>query len=319
MKKKLLALATTIMTLLMMTVAGFAADGNGEVDWERGVVTAKGYGVPNTKFRLPGQAKLAAREAAKASAYAELLATIKGINVEENTTVENFTIENQTINTNVQGVVKGARIVNEGWEEADIYFVEMEVPMYGVNMKSVAGAVLKRPSNRESFPEPIPSIQPSMPTTTTTTTTTTTVTTPNFPSITTTPTAPNPPSTSSTPIYTQPASAAIGGYTGVIIDCRGLGLNPVMSPVIKNDQGQPIYGYKNLDYDKVIEIGMAGYAYDLNSSAAARAGNNPLLLKAIKLDNHKSNPIISTADANRLLIENQSTRFLDNLNVVFLR
>ena len=103
----------------------------------------------------------------------------------------------------------------------------------------------------------------------------------------------------------------------MIIDCRGLGLKPVMSPVIKNDQGQAIYGHRNLDPDKVIEYGMAGYAYNLND--ASRAGSNPLVIKALRVENHNSNPIISTADANRLLIENKASGFLESLSVVFVR
>ena len=108
-----------------------------------------------------------------------------------------------------------------------------------------------------------------------------------------------------------------GGYTGLIIDCRGFRLNPVMSPVIKNDQGQPIYGFKNLDYDKVITYGMAGYTQDPNN--VARAGAHPLVVKAVSLENHNGYPVISTADANKALIENGATHFLDATCVVFIR
>jgi len=90
-----------------------------------------------------------------------------------------------------------------------------------------------------------------------------------------------------------------------------------MSPVIKNAEGTPIYGYKNLDYDKVITNGMAGYTTDI--SRAARAGSNPLVVRAVSLDNHNGNPVLSVADANRVLIENGATGFLDSARVVFLR
>ena len=103
----------------------------------------------------------------------------------------------------------------------------------------------------------------------------------------------------------------------MIVDCRGLGLRPVMSPVIKNESGQPIYGHANLDYDKVIELGMAGYTTDVSS--VARAGSNPLVVKAVKLDNNNGNPVISVADSNRVLLENGKSGFLTNLSVVFVR
>ena len=109
-----------------------------------------------------------------------------------------------------------------------------------------------------------------------------------------------------------------GGYTGLIVDCRGLGLKPVMSPVIKNDSGQKIYGYKNLDPDKVIAQGMANYTYDPNSGVD-RAGSNPLIVKAVSVDNHNGDPVISTADSDRVLAENSVSHFLENTNVVFIR
>ena len=109
-----------------------------------------------------------------------------------------------------------------------------------------------------------------------------------------------------------------GSYTGLIVDCRGLGLKPVMSPVILNNAGQKIYGYKNLDPDYIIANGMANYTYSLNSGVE-RAGNNPLTVKAISLESHNSYPVISSSDANMVLAENEISHFLDATNVVFVR
>ena len=64
-----------------------------------------------------------------------------------------------------------------------------------------------------------------------------------------TPAAPTASAAPVTPAEIVPTGSAVGGYTGVIIDCTGLGLRPAMSPVIKAENGQPIYGYKNLDVD----------------------------------------------------------------------
>ena len=108
----------------------------------------------------------------------------------------------------------------------------------------------------------------------------------------------------------------IGGYTGIIVDCSGLNLQPVMSPVIKNEEGETIYGNKNLDYDKVIEFGMATYSN--GEENLDRAGDNPIVVKAVEVSNFNSNPVLKVEDSNRVLIENQSSKFLDNLNVVFV-
>ena len=93
-------------------------------------------------------------------------------------------------------------------------------------------------------------------------------------------------------------------------------LNPVMSPVIKKVGGQKIYGHKNLDYDRIIREGMASYAQDM--SQAARAGSNPLVVRAVALDDLNANPVLSEADADLVLYENGQSHFLDNIAVVFL-
>lgn len=126
-----------------------------------------------------------------------------------------------------------------------------------------------------------------------------------------TPAAPTTP-----PAEIVPTGTAVGGYTGVIIDCTGLGLRPVMSPVIKAENGRPIYGYKNLDSDKVVQNGMASYAR--SEADTTRAGANPLRLRAVSVDS-SANPVLSAKDANRLLLENSASGFLDATNVVFLR
>lgn len=131
-----------------------------------------------------------------------------------------------------------------------------------------------------------------------------------------TPAAPTASAAPVTPAEIVPTGSAVGGYTGVIIDCTGLGLRPAMSPVIKAENGQPIYGYKNLDVDKVVANGMASYAH--SEAEATRAGANPLRLRAVSVD-RSANPVLSAGDANRLLLENSASGFLDATNVVFVR
>ena len=89
-----------------------------------------------------------------------------------------------------------------------------------------------------------------------------------------------------------------------------------MSPVIKNIDGTKIYGHKNLDYDRIIVEGMASYAQDM--SQADRAGSNPLVVRAVRLDNFNSNPVLSMDDADMVLYENNQSHFLENIAVVFL-
>ena len=236
-----------------------------------------------------------AGSAAVADAYRQLAESIKGVNVDAETTVENMMVLNDTIRTKVEANIQGAVIVSEREIPGGGYEVTMTVPLFGVT-NSIAQAVIPQTTVVEPLPTPIPEVIPSM----------------SAGSI-----------QGGTIIYTtiggnkKSPMDAIGGYTGVIIDCRGLGLKPVMSPVIKNEKDISIYGHKNLNYDKVVAEGMVGYASSV--SQAGRAGSNPLIIKAISLKDHNSNPIISTADANRILIENSVSNFLNDAKVVFLR
>ena len=293
-----------ICALLVASCASaFAAAGT---DWESSVIEVEGTGVAPANARNAVQARMMARRAAVVDAYRQIAEQIAGVQVDATTTVEDMAVSSDVVKTNVSALVQGARIVDEKTVEGGQgYTVRMQVPLFGVT-KSVAAAVLPQQTAKEPLPAPVASVTPSVPSSVHVDVTLGTAT------GTQSATSAKGSSASAAPAGAQ----AIGGYTGLIVDCSGLGLKPAMSPVIKNDLGQPIYGYKNLDYDKVVTNGMAGYTSDL--SRAARAGSNPLVVRAVRLDGGV-NPVLSTADANRVLIENGATGFLDKTNVVFVR
>ncbi len=285
---KMLGTLAAAMCLVVLSAASVLAAPAGGIDWDQAVIRAEGAGVAPTTAYNSVQARLMARRAAIVDAYRQLAEQIKGVNVDATTTVQNMMMTNDTVTTKVSALVQGARIVDEKVLPEGGYSVTLQVPVFGVS-NSIASAVLDRPAAYEPFPQPVESVQPSYPLRDNT----------------------------GTSAASTPAGRAIGGYTGLIVDCRGLDLSPVMSPVIKNANGAPIYGYKNLDYDKVVANGMAGYTRDIRN--AVRAGSNPLVVQAIGVDNHNSNPILSVADANRVLIENGATGFLNTASVVFVR
>lgn len=147
---------------------------------------------------------------------------------------------------------------------------------------------------------------------------------------------------------------AEGNYTGLIIDCGDLDLNPVLLPIIRNENNQAIYSYNNLDHDSTVSRGIVSYVKSnsepekslpllFNKSAARRllpytalieskilllksekvennllrAGSNPLIIKASDMTDDNTCPVVSQSDSDKILTENLSTHFLDKGSVVF--
>ncbi|MBR0102679.1 MAG: LPP20 family lipoprotein [Selenomonadaceae bacterium] len=256
-------------------------------NWNTGTIQVTGMGVSNPALaRTSAHASMMARRAAVADAYRQLAEAVQGVQVDAETTVEQMMLTSDIVKTRVSAVIRGARIVDEGELAGGGYSVTMEIPLFGGN-GGLAETVIERPTYVEPIPMPAPDYRPPVDYT--------------------------PPTI---PDY-QPPRRSSGGYTGLVVDCRGLGtLNPVMSPVIKDESGAKIYGHKNLDYDRIIREGMATYAQDM--SQASRAGSNPLIVRAVRLDDLNANPVLSMEDSNMVLYENKSSHFLEDIAVVFL-
>lgn len=248
-------------------------------NWNTGTIQVTGMGVANPAMATtPAHLSMMARRAAVADAYRQMAEAVQGVQVDAETTVEQMMLTSDIVKTRVSAVIRGARIVSEGELSGGGYSVTMEIPLFG-GAGGLAETVIERPTYIEPFPTPAPDYRPPV-------------------------------------IETQPTYSG-SNYTGLVVDCRGIGtINPVMSPVIKDAGGTKIYGHKNLDYDRIIREGMASYAQDM--SQASRAGSNPLVVRAIRLDDLNANPVLSMEDSNMVLYENNRSHFLENIAVVFL-
>ena len=106
-------------------------------------------------------------------------------------------------------------------------------------------------------------------------------------------------------------------YTGLIVDCRGKEISTAIVPAIKSMSGEKIYSYEQVSRQTAVSMGIVDYA-DSIESGAERAGSNPLIVKAVKVSG-ECDAIVSADDANKILAANQSTNFLNNCMVVFVR
>lgn len=261
------------------------------VDWSKGeeseiVATGLGYNPEN----MVGRGMGLARRAAIVDAYRLLAETIKGVQVDADTTIESLIVQSDVVHTNVSALIKGAKIVAEGKGDDGGYYVMMSLPMFG-EKQSLASAVLPE-ATKSIISEPAPKVDEK-----------------------------------STPLTKEEVKEVRSvTYTGVVVDASGLGLEATFSPVIFDTNGRAIYGMKNINKDYAISKGMVEYSNDVQVAAggSTRAGANPLVVKAtaVKGGGNSINPVnvvVSVEDGDKILLANEKAPLLNECAVVFVK
>ena len=276
--RKLFSVMLALCVLLLSGTAMAATDITG------GVIRVEGVSGVGQSFALK-------RIAAKVDAQRLLAEQIYGVQIDSNTTVENAIVTSDVVKASVSGVVKGAREVSCTTDEYGYVHVVMELPLYG-GANSLAAAVIPNVPQQGFLPpsDIIPvDIKPAAPAVTT-----------------------NPNQETVSNLY-----GATGQYTGLIVDCSGLGLQTAMAPALYTDGKKVVYGLENFSHEQVINRGYVGYSNSAYSGVQ-RAGSNPMIVKAQSVE-HFFNPVISKDDAAKILAENQMNGFLSTGNVVFVK
>ena len=264
---------------------------NAAINWSEGVLTATGVGLLPRDEPNRARAYLKARGYARLDALANLLMLIDRVQIDAQYTGADYMMQSEVIRASVTGFVRGAQVIDERKiiiEGQEAVQVTVGTAMYGQNGLS---RMLLRPSPAEPAPAapepPLPRIE---------------LLAPNIP-------APD-------------APVVEGNYTGLIIDARGLKVQPAMAPRILKADGTPLYGVGDFDLDKVVEQGLASYYRDMDAARAdKRTGNNPLIVRPIGVYRRAvatTDVVLSDADAAKLLAEDAKTRFLRQLKVVFV-
>ena len=107
-------------------------------------------------------------------------------------------------------------------------------------------------------------------------------------------------------------------YTGLVIDARGTGVLPAMSPKVLDPEGREIYGSAYVSREFAVEQGILGYAKDVNAAREnPRVKGNPLVIKAVEAKGaNKADVVISAADANALREIAQNQNFMRQTRVI---
>lgn len=224
-----------------------------------------------------------ARRAAVVEAQRNLLETVKDVAIDSETNVEMSMTLNDTIHSEISGVIRGARVIDEEYIPEDgIYRVTMSVPMYGVG--SLGQVVFDNViGNNQKVPVPAPSPAYN-------------------------------PSTQLNGNYTGLVIRARGAglvrtFCPAIYDTSGRAIYGVYNVDKKYAIDYGVVGYAQ---------GPQGW--DKVRMGTSRAGSNPLVVDIVEVRQRVANKcdvVISVEDADRILAENRYSHFLDNYAVMF--
>jgi len=132
----------------------------GVVNWTDGYVEAVGIGAPPQRNIGTPQARPMALRAAQVDAYRNLLEVINGVRVDSTTTIRDFTVESDVINTQVQGIVKGAKTMKQEYLSDGTVEVTVRMPMAGNFASVIVPRILEK---RQAPPTPPPAPQAPAP------------------------------------------------------------------------------------------------------------------------------------------------------------
>jgi hypothetical protein len=232
-----------------------------------------------------------ALRAAQLDAYRNLLEVTKGVRVNSVTVVEDSMVASDMIRSQVNGMVKGAQVIKKEYLSDGTVEVTIAMSLRG------GFAQLILPQDIKPVPEirTIPPSPPQMPEEA----------------------VPAPPTA-----VPEPATPAVAPavYTGLVVDARGLGTRPAMSPKILDERGMEVYGSAYVSREYAVQQGMAGYAKDITASQTnPRVTDQPLTVKGLKTEGPgQSDLVISNADADKIRGASENLSFLKKCRVMIV-
>lgn len=289
MKSRFTSAVLTISLLLCFNGIGICQDtvsasdwvdkvGQGNINWSAGYIEAVGIGVPPEKLAGKINARPIALRAAQKDALRNLLEITKGVQVDSATAIKDFTAASDVVDKQVDGLVRNAEVADYQYISDGRAEVKLRIPLYGNLAQIMMPLAMAKPSAATVLTGAVP-----------------------VPAV----------------KALESPSANIG-YTGIIIDARGIQARPVMSPRIFDEDDREVYSLANVDIEYAIKQGMSGYVRDLTAAQTnQRVGANPIMVKAVRTSGPgKSDIIIGTADAKQIRASAETVIFMKKCRVM---
>ena len=109
-------------------------------------------------------------------------------------------------------------------------------------------------------------------------------------------------------------------YTGLIIDARGLELEPTLYPTIVSEQGNEIYSSLFISREFAVQYGICTYVCSMDEAIQKnRIGSHPLVFKGLrKSSNENPSIVISMADTKQIERTAERHLFLKECRVIIV-
>ena len=281
MAVKVLVLATLVLAAVLAGPATAKPYGDviehvgleGTINWSQGYMEARGTGIPPEeyeKFYGKPQARSMAFRAAQLTAYDNLFKVASAVRVYSMFMVEDAIGANEEVLGQVTNMVREARMVHREYLSDGTVEVTLRMPLWG------GFTQLFLPPEFRTVPD-VKAVS----------------------------SAGNADANSGSQSGVRaegesaPTKADSKIYTGMVVDARGIGLNPALAPEILDEDGKEVFGSTYVSREFAVHQGMAGYYKELAAAQAdKRVVTKPLVVKGVKAEGQgKSNVIISKADA----------------------
>lgn len=137
--RKQLFFVPTLVFLLTFSVFGSTDNSkevielkeNGSINWSRGVVQAKGIGIPPAKMSKDSNARTVALTDAKLNAFRVILEIIKELRISGTTVVGGYAIQHPAIISKIENMVKNAKVVKKEYLTDGTVKIIMEMNLRG--------------------------------------------------------------------------------------------------------------------------------------------------------------------------------------------
>ena len=255
------------------------------INWTTGSLNASGHHEAERKIDGEFVDCEEALMAAKLMAHNNLLKAAKAVRIKGDMTVGGFAGDNEHIIARLMDMIKNTSVARQQFSTNGLVEVFVDMGFYGSFSQLVLPKEIRHVETIQPFKKNAPK---------------------------------QPPADQMNPEEEAEEKKEI--FSGLIVDARGLGIKPVLSPKIVDENNQEIYGPAFISREIAVQNGICIYESNL---AAARLNfrvlENPLVVKAIrKIKTDGTELVISNTDALKIRSASEHLAFLKQCRVIIV-